>query len=187
MLYDLSVLSQLASNKQQLPSLQMTRRRLLSSTAVLALATATASVGPKAVWAAGAVSADQRVTLVRMARDIYPHDTLLPDTPYVQAVDKILSEAEGDADVRKMVVDGVADLESRASSIYGKAYVDVSDPDKREGILRAIELTDFFQKFRGELLMGIYNNQELWPKFGYDGSSWEKGGFMDSFDKIDWL
>ncbi len=141
--------------------------------------------------AAAAVTAEQRATLIRMARDIYPHDDFLPEEPYAKTVDGILTEAEKDAATAKLVKDGLADLEARAQKTYKKNYTDISDPNKREGLLRSIELGDFFQKFRGGLLFGIYNNQTLWPKFEYDGSSWEKGGFgpdgLNNFDKIDWL
>lgn len=186
MLYDLSILKRPTNHIEVLKAAKLSRRTLLASSAFLALAT-TASVGPYGAWANSGVTADQRLTLIRMSRDIYPHDDFLPDKPYVDAVDKILKEAEADGDVRKMILTGVEDLEARSSKIYGKNYVAITDPNKREGILRAIELSAFFQKFRGELLMGIYNNKALWPKFGYDGSSWENGGFMETFDKIDWL
>jgi hypothetical protein len=186
MLYDLSILQRHQERQRVLPDLQLTRRGLMASTAFLALATAT-SVGPVGAWAATGVTAEQRLTLIRMARDIYPHDDFLPDKPYVDAVDGILKDAADDPEVRKVVLAGVEDLEARAAKTYSKRYIAIADANKREGILRSIELTDFFQKFRGALLMGIYNNKELWPKFGYDGSSWENGGFMDNFDKIDWL
>ena len=56
-------------------------------------------------------------------------------------------------------------------------------------LLRAIEETPFFQSVRGALLFGIYNNKELWHSFfGYEGSSWEKGGYVNrGFNDLDWL
>lgn len=186
MLHDLSVVKHHCREIVPISDFKLSRRGLLTSTAFLALATATA-VGPTGAWAASGVSAEQRLTLIRMSRDIYPHDDFLPEEPYVKVVDDILKEAEGNDETRKLVLDGIKDLEARAQNIYGKNYVAVSDPNKREGLLRAIELGPFFQKFKGGLLFGVYNNKELWPKFDYDGSSWENGGFMDTFDKIDWL
>lgn len=186
MFYDLDFVKRSCAGRASIASPQLTRRTLLASTAFLALA-ATTTIGPAGSWAASGVSAEQRLTLIRMARDIYPHDDFLPDEPYVAAVDTILGDAAKNEATRKLVAGGLADLEGRSQSTYGAAYAAVADGYKREGLLRSIELTDFFQRFRGELLMGIYNNKSLWPKFGYDGSSWERGGFMDSFDKIDWL
>jgi len=186
MLYDLNAVKRQFRETVPIADFKLTRRGLLASTAFVALATATA-VGPTGAWAAAGVSADQRLTLIRMARDIYPHEDFLPDGPYVTVVDAILKEAEGNDETRKLILDGLADLEARAQKIHGKSYVAVADANMREGLLRSIELGGFFQKVRGGLLFGLYNNKDLYPKFDYDGSSWEKGGFMDSFDKIDWL
>ena len=38
------------------------------------------------------------------------------------------------------------------------------------------------------LVTGFYDNKAVWPLFGYEGSSWEKGGYLNrGFDDIDWL
>jgi hypothetical protein len=187
MLFDLSLVRVRQATAQKGSDIALSRRSLLASSAFLALAAAPA-VGPYGAWAATGMSADQRLTLIRMARDIYPHDDFLPDEPYVAAVDKILKEADGDAEVNKVVSTGLADLEARAQKTFGSAYAAISDPFKREALLRTIQMSGFFQKFRGELLMGIYDNKALWPTFGYEGSSWEKGGYIGrGFDDIDWL
>lgn len=186
MLADIEFVKRRCAKPRTADALRLNRRTLLASTALIALA-ASASVGPVDGWAAAGVTAGQRMTLIRMARDIYPHDDLLPDEPYVAAVDKVLAEATGNEETHKLVFDGLADLEARAQKTYGTSYMAVASSFKREGLLRSIELTPFFQRFRGELLMGIYDNKALYSRFDYDGSSWEQGGFMDSFDKIDWL
>ena len=190
MLYDLNEAKRRYREAEPIADFKLTRRGLLASTAFVALATATA-VGPTGAWAAAGVSADQRLTLIRMSKDIYPHEGFLPDDPYIKVVDDILKEAENNDETRKLVVDGLADLEARAQKIHGKAFAKISEPNLREALLRSIELGGFFQKFKGGLLFGVYNNKDLWPKFDYDGSSWEKGGFgpdgLNNFDKIDWL
>ena len=103
-------------------------------------------------------------------------------------IDGIIAEAGKDGKVADLVTKGLADLDGRANAIHKSNYMGVKSDNSREGLLRSIELTDFFQKIRGGLLFGLYNNKALYPKFGYDGSSWEKGGFINAgFDKIDWL
>ena len=58
----------------------------------------------------------------------------------------------------------------------------------RVALLQRIETTDFFQKVRGDLIVSLYNQKELWPKFGYEGSSAEHGGYIKrGFADIDWL
>ena len=45
-----------------------------------------------------------------------------------------------------------------------------------------------FKKLRGDLLVTLYNNKEVWPKFGYEGSSAYKGGYISrGFNDLDWL
>lgn len=167
-----------------------TRRQLLTSTAMVALTAGmlTTPFSRHAV-AAASFSADQKLAMLRIARDVYPHDTLLDNGPYQAVVDAILGEADKDEKVAKLVTDGLADVDKRAQATYKSNYVSIKEPERREGLLRSIELTDFFQKIRGGLLFGLYNNKALYPKFGYDGSSWEKGGFAKdpSFGKTDWF
>ncbi len=186
MFYKYELVKERFARPAALEAIEVNRRTLLASTAFLALASA-ATVGPVGAWAVAGVTAEQRMTLLRMCKDIYPHEGFLDDEPYVAVVDNVLGEARTNTETRKLVLDGLGDLEERANKTYGSGFAAIPEGFQREGLLRSIELTDFFQRFRGELLMGIYNNKSLWPKFGYDGSSWERGGFMDSFDKIDWL
>lgn len=169
-----------------------TRRQLLASSGLgalglaFALGAGSALVSP--AHAATAISDDQKATLLRMAKDIYPHDGFLDDKPYQDVVNGIVDGAnKGGAD-GDLVTGGLADLEDRAKKIHGSNYLGIKSAAAREALLRTIETTDFFQKVRGGLLFGIYNNQALWPKFGYQGSSWEQGGYIDrGFSDATWL
>ena len=41
---------------------------------------------------------------------------------------------------------------------------------------------------RGGLIGGLYNQKAVWPIFGYEGASYEEGGYMDrGFNDINWL
>ena len=52
----------------------------------------------------------------------------------------------------------------------------------------ASEETAFFQQLRGDLVVSLYNQKEVWPKFGYEGSSYEHGGYIErGFNDLDWL
>ena len=60
--------------------------------------------------------------------------------------------------------------------------------EQRVALLREIEQTDFFGKVRSDLSSRSTTIHEVWPKFGYEGSSAEHGGYINrGFNDIDWL
>jgi hypothetical protein len=66
--------------------------------------------------------------------------------------------------------------------------VDVGWESDRVALLLGIEQTAFFKALRSDLVVSLYNQQALWPKFGYEGSSAEHGGYIHrGFNDIDWL
>ena len=52
--------------------------------------------------------------------------------------------------------------------------------NERVALLQQIEQTAFFQKVRGDSVVSLYNQKEVWPKFGYEGSSAEHGGYTSA-------
>ena len=41
---------------------------------------------------------------------------------------------------------------------------------------------------RGVAVVSLYNDPETWALLGYEGSSYEHGGYIDrGFDDLDWL
>ena len=44
--------------------------------------------------------------------------------------------------------------------------------------LKRMEEGKFFQTLRGHTVVALYNNKNLWPNFGYQGSSAEEGGYL---------
>lgn len=124
-------------------------------------------------------------TLMRMARDIYPHDKVA-DKYYAGVISSY--DKATDAGLKNLVNEGVSKLNAAATKRFGKSYAEVPSEGDRLVLLYAIEQTPFFQKVRNDLLYGIYNNKEIWPLFGYEGSSWEKGGYIErGYNDIDWL
>ncbi|MGN5477903.1 gluconate 2-dehydrogenase subunit 3 family protein [Cupriavidus basilensis] len=117
---------------------------------------------------------DTGKTLVHMARDIYPHDKLA-DKFYVEAVTPYDAAAAEDSAVKMLLTDGVQNLNRRSKQRYGLPYVSVKTENERVALLKDIEPTPFFKKVQGDLVTSLYNNKKLWPLFGYEGSSWEKG------------
>ncbi|WP_354673933.1 gluconate 2-dehydrogenase subunit 3 family protein [Cupriavidus alkaliphilus] len=126
-------------------------------------------------------------TLVVMSRDVFPHDKL-SDRYYTDAIAPLEKAAVGDQKTRVLLQQGVTALDAAARERFGKPYAEIAREADRVTLLRTIEETPFFQKVRGELVTGLYNNKVVWPLLGYEGSSWEKGGYLQrGFNDIDWL
>jgi hypothetical protein len=176
-------------NKSADPGTNLSRRRFLarSSVAVAGTGVAAGTLLSPAAWAAKAIGDHASATLLRMARDIYPHDRL-EDKYYARVMTPLAEKAEQDRDLKTLLKDGVAALDTQANRHFGKPYLEITREADRVTLLKALEDTPFFQKIRGDLMMGIYNNEELWPRFGYGGSAWEKGGYVNrGFDENDWI
>ena len=134
-----------------------------------------------------ALSPETMATLIQMARDIYPHDRIA-DKIYAIAVKGHDDKAAEDAGHKALIEYGIADLDSRAQAAGAPSYLGVGWEIERVALLRQIESGDFFQAIRGGLVVGLYNQKEIWPVFGYEGESFSMGGYMDrGFDDIAWL
>jgi hypothetical protein len=144
---------------------------------------------PREAWALEATSLKPETiqTLIKMSRDIYPHDRL-SDRYYAVAVKDFDAKAAKDADSKALLENGVTTLDGLAANNGAARYVDVAWETDRLAILRQIEATPFFAVVRSSLVVGLYNQKEVWPIFGYEGSSADKGGYINrGFSDIDWL
>ena len=93
-----------------------------------------------------------------------------------------------DPAIKSLIADGVTLLDKSANERHKVPYAQVQWETERVALLQQIEPTAFFQKVRGDLIVSLYNQKELWPKFGYEGSSAEHGGYIKrGFADIDWL
>ena len=129
---------------------------------------------------------DLRV-LVKFARDLFPHDRLL-DEYYSAAIAGLEGEAKKDSATRNLLAGGVAELNRLAMAAAGKPYADVTDENTRVAVIKQVEGKPFFTKVYGGAIVGLYNNPNVWPKFGYEGPSSAKGGYINrGFSDIDWL
>lgn len=165
---------------------ELDRRAFLRGSAAAAGAGLVA-LGP---WAeALAAAANMKVlnrtevaTILVVARRTYPHDRLA-DKFYMGVVSALDGKAAGDAATAKTLSDGVA----RINKALGKPFKDAS-ADQQLALLKGMAGDGFFQAVRGTSVTALYNNKELWPLFGYEGSSFEHGGYIKrGFDDISWL
>ena len=112
----------------------------------------------------------------------------LADGYYITAVKPWDGKAAKDPAVKATIAEGVARLDQNAGDRHKVSYAEVAWEADRVALLQGIEHSDFFQKVRGDLIVSLYNQKEVWPKFGYEGSSAEHGGYINrGFADIDWL
>ena len=165
----------------------LTRRDLLKTGAAagsLLLIGGGFVAAPNAAWALEVthLKPSTMATLIQMARDIYPHDRIA-DEFYAAAV-KGYDTAEAKAEIES----GISALNAAAEGLGNASYLDTGWERDRVDILRSMESSPFFQKIRGGLITGLYNQKEVWPVFGYEGESFSKGGYIDrGFNDIKWV
>ncbi len=165
----------------------LTRRQLLSRGAAAGASFVIGAnfvSGRDGAWATemNALKPDTMATLIQMARDIYPHDKVA-DEFYAAAVKGYdVPEAVDETEAGILMLNGVAQDKGHGS------YIDIGWERDRVDILRSIEDSAFFQKVRGGLVTGLYNQKAVWPIFGYEGESYSQGGYINrGFDDISWI
>jgi hypothetical protein len=130
---------------------------------------------------------EQTRVLLKFVRDLFPHDQV-PDSFYATAIAPLEDEAAKDSSARKLLADGVGRLNRLAMASGVTSYADVPDEKARVAIIKQIEDGAFFAKVYGTTLVTLYNQPEVWPLFGYEGPSSDKGGYLQrGFNDIDWL
>lgn len=124
---------------------------------------------------------------MQACRDIYPHDHIA-DSYYAKVVEGFDAAAAEDMAEKEMLDNGAGALDQAAQSAHGVNYNDAGWELQRVEILRGMQGDAIFQKLRGSLVTGLYNNPDVWPMFGYEGESASQGGYINrGFDDIDWL
>jgi hypothetical protein len=137
-----------------------------------------------AAWAmeTKALKPETMATLVQMARDIYPHDQV-GDEYYAVAV-----KGYDSADAAPGIEAGVAKLNAAAQAAGHDSYLAMGWERDRVDILRGMKDDGFFQQIRGGLVTGLYNQKAIWPIFGYEGASFEFGGYIErGFNDVNWI
>ncbi|MBC6438800.1 MAG: Twin-arginine translocation pathway signal [Rhodobacteraceae bacterium] len=165
----------------------LTRRQVLSratsagASFVIGAGFLAASNGAWAIET-GVLRPETMATLVQMARDIYPHDQVA-DEYYVLAV-----KGYDTPEAAEGIETGIATLNAAARNKGHANYLSIGWERARVDILRGMEDGTFFQRIRGGLVTGLYNQKAVWPIFGYEGASFEQGGYIArGFNDINWL
>lgn len=142
-----------------------------------------ADAAPTSVASPATISPAARRTLVRLLRVAYPHSSF-PDGPYERTADAVLSKVDGSVFQGLALAHGLTSLDGAAA---GGSFVELDDASAY-ALLRQVESADFFKLIRSVAVVSLYNDQETWSILGYEGSSYEHGGYLHrGFDDLDWL
>ena len=120
--------------------------------------------------------------LADMVRAMFPHPSF-PDGPYERCAQSILDDTVEDLRFRTQLTQGLRDLDA----IGGAPFAQLDDAAKLE-LLRGISGTEFFEGIRSRVITSLYDDREVWKLLGYEGPSYEQGGYEKrGFDDLDWL
>ena len=166
----------------------LNRREFLKSAgsaaaAVIAVAGSTTILASNRAWAMTLdhFGPHEAEVLLRMTRQLYPHDRI-GDIYYAEVVEALDAKANATPEIVEQVKNGVAALDQA----LGVPFLELSDGTQIE-VLQGIETTPFFGLVRGHTVVALYNNEVLWSDFGYQGSSWQEGGYLQrGFQDAGW-
>ncbi|WGF88196.1 hypothetical protein [Marinivivus vitaminiproducens] len=120
-----------------------------------------------------------RRLIARMVQVMYPH-AQFGDEPYLRTADAIFAAA---AATPAQKVSFVAALHDLAQA----GFADLDDAAAL-GHLRSIEDTPFFGLVRSTTVVTLYDDPDVWAILGYEGPSFDKGGYVNrGFNDLDWL
>jgi hypothetical protein len=126
----------------------------------------------------GALSSGEALTLVAMARTMFPHDKL-EDLAYASVVHSIDEESRKDEKLAAVLRSGLRALPPDFANLSEAARVSV---------LKQIEGGEFFQTMRLKTVQMLYAGPIAYAHFGYEGESFSQGGYLlRGFNDLHWL
>jgi hypothetical protein len=119
-------------------------------------------------------------TIAAAARMMYPHDPL-PDDVYARVGERLAETAREDPGAVGTIEDGVSALNG------DRPFAELSADEQLEA-LKGIEGSAFFELVRSTAVVEIYSDQRTWQLIGYEGPSFDNGGYINrGFSDLDWL
>ena len=164
--------------------LETSGRTAAGAVVVAAAGGATMLMATDGAWAMAlqALSGQDGTTLLKALRVIYPHDSLA-DRYYAGVVAALDQDAKANAATAGLLKDGIASLDQA----YQMPFVELSEGNQLRA-LEAIQDSDFFQTIRFKVIAVLYNDPLVWQAFGYEGASFDEGGYIErGFDDLGWL
>ncbi|MEO0429339.1 MAG: hypothetical protein AAF160_18055 [Pseudomonadota bacterium] len=159
--------------------MRLSRRSVLRGTACAAVISMVTAETRALAALRLAPDPEEQALLLRFVRVMYPHKQF-PDGPYGRTAEAARAGAATPAAKALMFAEGMHDLREAG-------FAEMSEDDALDH-LRSIEDTAFFQHVRGTVVTTLYNDPEVWALLGYEGPSYDQGGYIDrGFNDLDWL
>jgi hypothetical protein len=128
------------------------------------------------------VTARDRQTLVQVVLTAFPHSSF-PRGPYERAADAVLEQAGQDPRFLAQLLQGLEELDAQREAPFADL-----DTDTAAAVLRGADGTPFLSAVVDSAVVTLYSDPEVWELLGYEGPSYDKGGYVDrGFDDLDWL
>jgi hypothetical protein len=167
---------------------QLTRRTFIKAAGATGATVYVVWSGPAGFGSRIALAADltalntaRAKEMMAMTRQLFPHDKL-GDEYYWVVVESIDHDMAGSPALAARIRDGLAELNHVAGGTFAAV-----DADKQVDVMKNLESTPFFSDMFSKTQFYFYNNKAVWPKFGYEGSSWENGGYINrGFNDVTW-
>lgn len=123
-----------------------------------------------------------RDVLIRIIEVAFPHRNF-PPGPYHRMADKLITMADDSTWFRIKLIQGVETLNSLAEGKFSEL-----DDTSALKVLKQVEKTEFFNFIRRTTVLEMYDDEEVWEALGYEGPSFDKGGYINrGFNDLDWL
>ncbi len=110
------------------------------------------------------------------------HDRV-PRSLYIRIAERIADQAKASAETAATLQRGL----DRVRALAGQEGWPKLGNDRRVDILRELEDGAFFNLVRSTAVQVLYRDESVWDLVGYGGNAIRRGGYLDSFNNIDWL
>lgn len=160
--------------------MRQTRRRVLlgSASAIMAVSAFGRAAYAQFPLDPGKDEASRKL-LAHVVRVAFPHEKF-GDEPYLRTADAIFAAANGTPAQKLGFAAALYDLDqSGFATLEATAALDH---------LKSIADTPFFALTRATAVVTLYDDPEVWEILGYEGPSFDKGGYINrGFNDLDWL
>lgn len=133
-------------------------------------------------WAESKTGEASRTALIRVARILYPHRAL-DDAVYAEVLDRAMAQVADDSLFDRLLWEAELALDEAAGGTFLEAA-----PEAQLAALQSIDQEAYWIPIQFAVAGHLYSHPKAWAMMGYEGPSWQQGGWIDrGAGDIDWL